>query len=609
MLNANNKVRLVAAGLVACSVVASLMAIAQSKATGGATLTVEQAAWLKANAHELSTVKAGSGFEDLEPFRAMVGDARIVGLGEGTHGTKEYFQAKHRLLEFLVEEMGFSIFSIEANMPESYALNDYVLGKYGDVNALIGGMYFWTWNTEEVREMVEWMRAFNAREKAKGSGRSVQFTGNDMQTGTVALRIAREFLVAHDAEFARSRSDSFARLDKFNPHEAGGFGCVTGQIPIDQVRGKKILLSGWVRTENLRAGWAGLWLRVDGARPFFDNMGDRGLRGTADWTYLSTQTTVPDDAMAVYFGLVMPGIGDGWFDQLKVEIDGEPWSDPGFDLDFESAQPKGLVHADPSGGPPPVGYEYAIDSSTAKHGERSGHLRSKAEGGSAGGEAMKAAAKDILDHMEASRDRYVEAVGEGSADWAIQNARVVYQWSGLAIDAAEGSKHRDRCMAENVAWILEHNPGAKIVLWAHNWHVRDESPWMGSHLRQKFGKDYVNLAFCSSRGEYYAMQSGGGGMGTFKLATAPPDSFEAMLDADGRNILLLDLRLAKDGDAGSGWLTEARPFGGVIGAMEMPEHHFPARMQGPFDFLLYVKETTAAKQLPGRTAKKQRDRN
>jgi erythromycin esterase-like protein len=89
-------------------------------------------------------------------------------------------------------------------------------------------------------------------------------------------------------------------------------------------------------------------------------------------------------------------------------------------------------------------------------------------------------------------------------------------------------------MAENVGWILDHNPGARAVLWAHNWHVRDESPWMGSHLRARYGKDYVNLAFCSSNGQYYAVKAGGGGMGNHPLQQPPSDSFEAMLQADGR---------------------------------------------------------------------------
>ena len=93
--------------------------------------------WIKTNAVSLKTVEAGHGFDDMAPLKAMVGDARIVALGEATHGSREFFQLKHRMLEFLVKEKGFTIFSINANMPEAYRLNDYVLEGKGDPAMLI----------------------------------------------------------------------------------------------------------------------------------------------------------------------------------------------------------------------------------------------------------------------------------------------------------------------------------------------------------------------------------------------------------------------------------------------------------------------------------------
>src|ERR1043165_3174981 len=132
--------------------------------------------WITANAVRLKTTEAGNGFADMQPLKKIIGNARIVSLGEATHGTREFFQLKHRILEFLASEMGFTIFSIEANMPEAYRLNDYVLNGTGDPAKLLKGMYFWTWDTQEVLEMIHWMREFNK----SGKGR-VQFTGFDMQ--------------------------------------------------------------------------------------------------------------------------------------------------------------------------------------------------------------------------------------------------------------------------------------------------------------------------------------------------------------------------------------------------------------------------------------------
>ena len=53
------------------------------------------------------------------PLKKIIGEARIVALGEATHGTHEFFQMKHRMLEFLVEEMGFNTFAMEAAWPAS----------------------------------------------------------------------------------------------------------------------------------------------------------------------------------------------------------------------------------------------------------------------------------------------------------------------------------------------------------------------------------------------------------------------------------------------------------------------------------------------------------
>ena len=65
-------------------------------------------AWISSHAIRLATPVAGHGFDDMAPLKKVVGDARIVELGEATHGSREFFQLKHRMLEFLATEMGFT---------------------------------------------------------------------------------------------------------------------------------------------------------------------------------------------------------------------------------------------------------------------------------------------------------------------------------------------------------------------------------------------------------------------------------------------------------------------------------------------------------------------
>ena len=148
------------------------------------------ATWLNKNTISLKYVKAENGLDDLKPLKDLIGNARIVSLGECTHGSSEVFSMKHRMLEYLVKEKGFTIFSIEANMPEAYALNEYIIDGKGDARKLMAGMYFWTWNTQEVLDMIEWMKKYNETATKK-----IMFTGFDMQFADVSIKMLRDYLI------------------------------------------------------------------------------------------------------------------------------------------------------------------------------------------------------------------------------------------------------------------------------------------------------------------------------------------------------------------------------------------------------------------------------
>jgi erythromycin esterase len=147
--------------------------------------------WIAEHAIPLKTVQSGSGFEDLEPLKEMIGDARIVSLGEPTHGNKEVFQLKHRMIEYLVEEMGFNIFALECPFGEAYDINRYVVDGIGDPEKALAGIYFWTWDTEEVLALIEWMRAYNADPNHENK---VKFHGFDVQDPERAARVMLNYL-------------------------------------------------------------------------------------------------------------------------------------------------------------------------------------------------------------------------------------------------------------------------------------------------------------------------------------------------------------------------------------------------------------------------------
>ena len=75
----------------------------------------------------------------------------------------------------------------------------------------------------------------------------------------------------------------------------------------------------------------------------FDNMANRGARGTQNWTLYEIDLPVASHATNINFGALHTGDGTAWFDALTVELDGALYTNPSrFDFDFESSTPVGF---------------------------------------------------------------------------------------------------------------------------------------------------------------------------------------------------------------------------------------------------------------------------
>jgi erythromycin esterase-like protein len=549
--------------------------------------------WILAHSVRLQTPEAGHGFADMQPLKKVIGNARIVSLGEATHGTREFFQLKHRMLEFLATEMGFTIFSIEANMPEAYRLNDYVLNGNGDPAKLIEGMYFWTWNTQEVLDMVRWMRDFNK----SGKGR-VQFTGFDMQTPNVAAGIVSDFASSSDPDYAVVIRQAIDQTSNAQP--TPDFGVATARFPIKAAAGKHIRFRGYIKTEGVTTGYAGLWWRVDGASGVlaFDNMQDRGVSGTTDWKRYDIELPVAANATNINFGALFPGTGTAWFDDLSVETDGTPYADNSdFDLDFESSSPRGFY----TGG---NGYAVQLDSQVFHNGKQSLRMKRVAPANDAKAVDSKVASstwKEIVRHLEASRESYAKKGAPArDIEWVIQNARVVLQ----CMQMRSNEVSRDRSMADNVKWILDNNPGAKIVLWAHNGHVSTLSGGgyepMGTSLRKMFGDQMVVFGFAFNQGSFRAVERASG-LRDFTVSAAPAGSLDATFASAGIPLFALDLRDAPKSGPVAAWLSEphkTRSIGAIFSQDSAAQYLFDLKAPQSFDVMLFVEKTTAARKNP-----------
>ena len=179
--------------------------------------------------------------------------------------------------------------------------------------------------------------------------------------GVISIGSGRAWVEAMTLETVSDDTKSTARQQT-----GPGFGVATATFPVSAAAGKTVKFSGYIKTEGITQGYAGLWWRADVGKSVgaFDNMNDRGPKRTTNWTRYEIQLTIPADATNINFGVLHPGNGTAWFDSLAVEINGVPYHDPAakFDLDFENLS--GYY----TGG---SGFEVGLDSKVAHSGRYS----------------------------------------------------------------------------------------------------------------------------------------------------------------------------------------------------------------------------------------------
>lgn len=98
-----------------------------------------------------------------------------------------------------------------------------------------------------------------------------------------------------------------------------GFGTILQGIRADDYRGQRVRLTAWVKSQDAQT--AQLWMRVDAlnATLDFDNMDDRPIRGTQDWTRCDIVLDVPADALSIVFGLILVD-GTAWIDDVELAV-------------------------------------------------------------------------------------------------------------------------------------------------------------------------------------------------------------------------------------------------------------------------------------------------
>jgi erythromycin esterase-like protein len=209
-------------------------------------------ATLERSAHPLT-----GGPRDFDPLLDMIGDARLVLLGEASHGTHEFYRIRAEITKRLIREKGFTGVAVEADWPDAYAVNRYVRGEAAGADAVDALWSFrrfpqWMWRNADVLDFVGWLRAHD-----EGAAAPAGFYGLDLYSLHASMAAVLRYLDVVDAEAARRARRRYACFDRFGDDvQRYGHAARVGLAPsceeevVAQLRELRAAAAGYARRDG-----------------------------------------------------------------------------------------------------------------------------------------------------------------------------------------------------------------------------------------------------------------------------------------------------------------------------------------------------------------------
>ena len=217
--------------------------------------------------------------EDAEAFGALFdrfADAKVVLLGEATHGTSEFYRARAAITRRLIERHGFSIVAVEADWPDAARIDAYVRHRpIEDHRETFARFPTWMWLNDEVADFTNWLRAHN---RDLPEERRAEFRGLDVYSLNASIREVLRYLGDADPEAARAARDRFACLSPWQSDPARyGRAVATGR--------KKPCDDALLRQLNELLERRMDLVRATGREPFFDAVQNARIVHAAEHYY------------------------------------------------------------------------------------------------------------------------------------------------------------------------------------------------------------------------------------------------------------------------------------------------------------------------------------
>src|SRR5215213_9346953 len=155
--------------------------------------------------------------DDYDSLLDLIGDARVVLLGEASHGTHEFYRERARITRRLIQEKDFAAVAVEADWPDAYRVNRWVRCVGEDPSALAALGDFqrfprWMWRNTEVLAFIEWLRRYN---EGAAPDRRAGFYGLDLYSLFSSIEAVIGFLERVDPEAARRARYRYCCFEDF----------------------------------------------------------------------------------------------------------------------------------------------------------------------------------------------------------------------------------------------------------------------------------------------------------------------------------------------------------------------------------------------------------
>ena len=162
-------------------------------------------------------------------FFARFGDARVVLLGEASHGTSEFYRARAAISRHLIERHGFNIIAVEADWPDAATIDRYVRHRPWREGELRAFERFptWMWRNLEFDQFIRWLRQYN---ETRLYDRMTGFYGLDLYNLSASMQAVIDFLDDKDPELARLAHRRYGCLEPWadNPQAYGRHSLLEG---------------------------------------------------------------------------------------------------------------------------------------------------------------------------------------------------------------------------------------------------------------------------------------------------------------------------------------------------------------------------------------------